>query len=228
MVPNRFQFFFALLFFVAVFPLAATPVPPDWTALDNCRLEQTNYADGDSFHVIHRGRNLHFRLYFVDCPETDVRFPERIQEQMKAFGLDEKALVAAGHSAHDFSSRMLSQPFTILTKWQYARGASAQERFYAVVLIDKKNLAEELVRSGFARAYGMHPDFPSQVGARQFQDKLKRLQNEAARLRVGAFAESAAVSPVPEKRSRPYEDQQGVVSDCILEEGLRAIEVDFN
>jgi len=33
---------------------------------------------------------------------------------------------------------------------------------------------------------------------------------------------------VPEKKSRPYEDQQGVVSDRILEEGLRAIEVDFN
>jgi endonuclease YncB( thermonuclease family) len=160
MVPNRFQFFFALLFFVAVFSLVATPVPTGWTALDNCRLEQTNYADGDSFHVIHRGRNL----YFVDCPETDMRFPKRIQEQMKAFGLDEKALVAAGHPAHDFSSRMLSQPFTVLTKWEDARGASAQERFYAVVLIDKKNLAEELVAPVLRGLMACMPAFQARPG----------------------------------------------------------------
>lgn len=122
---------------------------------------------------------------------------------------------------------MLSRPFTVLTKWEDARGDSAQERFYAVVLIDDKNLAEELVRSGFARAFGMHADYPSQTGARQFKAKLKRLQNEAARMRIGAFAGSAAVSPVPEKKSRPYEDQQGVVSDSILEEGLRSIEMEF-
>ena len=225
--PNRLPFFFALLFFVAVSPLVANPVPPGWTALDNCRLEQADYADGDSFHVINRGRNFHFRLYFVDCPETDVRFSERIHDQMKAFGLDEKGIVAAGHQAHAFTSRMLSRPFTVLTKWEDARGDSAQERFYAVVLIDDKNLAEELVRSGFARAFGMHADYPSQTGARQFKAKLKRLQNEAARMRIGAFAGSAAVSPVPEKKSRPYEDQQGVVSDSILEEGLRSIEMEF-
>ena len=227
MFAIRFFLLPVLLLWAAVFSLDASQAPAGWTVLENCRLVQSDYADGDSFHVTQLGRNHHFRLYFVDCPETDLRFPERIRDQMKAFGLDEKGVVAAGQQAHEFTSRMLARPFTVLTKWQDARGDSKQERFYAVVLIDNKNLAEELVRSGFARAFGMHADFPSEAGSRQFMAKLRRLQSEAIRLRVGAFSHSAAVPPVANNRNASDADSQGAMPERILDEGLRSIEVDF-
>jgi endonuclease YncB( thermonuclease family) len=228
MFLNCSHLILAAVFLAAVASLSAALVPEGWTALEDCRLAQADYADGDSFHVIHRGRNHQFRLYFVDCPETDMRFPERIEEQMKDFGLDANGVVAAGHLAHDFTSHALSQPFTVLTKWEDARGASAQERFYAVVFVGNKNLAEELVRSGLARAYGMYADYPSEVGGRQFVAKLRRLQNQAARSKVGAFAQSATIPPSPHEKNRPYADPQGIISDRILEEGVRSIEVDSN
>jgi len=228
MFMNRLQSILVAVFFAAVAALSAAPVPAGWTALENCRLAQADYADGDSFHVIHRGRNLLFRLYFVDCPETDMRFPERIQEQMKAFGSDANGIMAAGQRAHAFTADALSRPFTVLTNWEDARGASAQERFYAVVLVENKNLAEELVRSGLARAYGMYADYPNEAGGRQFVANLKQFQNQAARSKVGAFAQSVTIPPSPREKNRPFADPQGIMSDRILEEGIRSIGIDSN
>ncbi|NDG70000.1 MAG: hypothetical protein EBY32_01630 [Proteobacteria bacterium] len=228
MFLSRSQSILAAVFLAAVASVSAAPVPEGWNALENCRLAQADYADGDSFHVIHRGRNYQFRLYFVDCPETDMRFPERIEEQMKAFGLDANGIMAAGQRAHAFTVDALSRPFSVLTKWEDARGASAQERFYAVVLVENKNLAEELVRSGLARAYGMYTDYPSEVGGRQFVAKLRRLQNQATRSKVGAFAQSVTIPPSPREKNRPFADPQGIMSDRILEEGIGSIGIDSN
>ena len=47
----------------------------EWEKLQNCRLAPDQYKDGDSFHVLHDGKSHIFRLYFVDCPETDTSFP---------------------------------------------------------------------------------------------------------------------------------------------------------
>jgi hypothetical protein len=85
---------------------------------------------------------------------------------------------------------MLHRPFTVLTRWYNARGASAQERFYAVVLCDGKNLAEELVAAGFARPFGMRANFPDGPRSKDFIANLKRLESRAMRSRAGAWSKS--------------------------------------
>jgi endonuclease YncB( thermonuclease family) len=211
MLPKRFHFLLLAIVLASLVVASAATAPAGWTLLENCRLENHDYADGDSFHVIHRGRNLQFRLYFVDCPETEMRFPERIAEQGKVFALGSEGVVAAGHRAHAFTDEMLSRLFNVLTKWEEAQGASAQELFYTVVLLGNQNLAEELVRHGFARAFGMHTDYPTQAGGRQLVAKLKRLQQEASRMKLGAFGGSTEAPQV-----RAFVDQQDALSDAIF------------
>ena len=43
-----------------------------------------------------------FRLYFVDAPESDNRFPERNAEQAAYFGITPEQSVEAGREAKDF------------------------------------------------------------------------------------------------------------------------------
>lgn len=70
---------FALLLALVVVANAA-----EWQKLENCQLVADEYGDGDSFHVRQGDKDFIFRLYFVDCPETDNRFPERVEEQAKS------------------------------------------------------------------------------------------------------------------------------------------------
>jgi endonuclease YncB( thermonuclease family) len=172
---------------------------------------QNAYFDGDSFHVLNKGKIFVFRLYFADCPETDNRFPERVAEQAKVFGVGVDGVLAAGHLARQFTAKALSKTFTVYTKWEDARGDSQQERFYAVVFFEDKNLAEELVRQGLARAYGMHADFPSEAGGRKFLAKLKRLQREAARARWGAFSSASGLPPNADQPSETAKDPMDAI-----------------
>ena len=203
----------------------------EWVKLGNCRLAPDQYMDGDSFHVLHEGKNHIFRLYFVDCPETDTSFPKRISDQMEDFGLpNAKALVAAGEKAKEFTKKMLSGQFTVLTKWEKARGNSRQPRNYAVILVGKKNLAEELARVGLARAYGMPADYTDAARAKSFKDNLRRLQANAIRQRIGAFAGTSRVlapseTAVPE---REYVDYESEIGGQILKDGLNNLNIDFN
>lgn len=164
--------------------LLPTTVAREWETLEGCRLVPTGYADGDSFHALHNGKNFIFRLYFVDTPETDRQVPKRIAEQAEAFGVSESEVMKAGEEAATFTERALRPlPFTVLTQWEDARGASRQQRFYAHVLYQRDgqeaNLARDLVEAGFARAYGMPgvpPNWPSESQVRRelalLQDRL--------------------------------------------------------
>ncbi|MFM8364981.1 MAG: thermonuclease family protein [Verrucomicrobiota bacterium] len=206
----------------------AQPVPPGWEKLANCRLAPGEYMDGDSFHVLHNGKNHIFRLYFVDCAETDASFPQRVQDQMEDFGLSNQAAVLkAGEQAKEFTKKMLAGPFTVLTKWEDARGNSKQKRNYAVILIGSKNLAEELARAGWARAYGMPADFPSADRSKQFRDSLRRLQANAIRGKLGAFAGTSRVmaageTAVPE---REYVDYESEIGGQILNDGIQNLDM---
>ncbi|MFM8983300.1 MAG: thermonuclease family protein [Spartobacteria bacterium] len=216
-----------------LFAAASLPffqVLADWEKLENCRLAPDQYMDGDSFHVLHDGKNHIFRLYFVDCAETDASFPQRIADQMEDFGLaNEKAVIAAGEKAKEFTKKILSGQFTVLTKWENARGNSRQARNYAVILIGKKNLAEELARAGLARAYGMPADYPDATRAKSFKDNLRRLQANAIRQKVGAFAGTSrvlapTVTAVPE---REYVDYESEIGGQILQDGLNSINLEI-
>lgn len=218
---------------IPLFAAASLPffqVLADWEKLDNCRLASDQYMDGDSFHVIHQGKNHIFRLYFVDCAETDASFPDRVADQMKDFGLaNQAAVLAAGEKAKEFTKKILAGQFTVLTKWENARGNSRQARNYAVILVGKKNLAEELARAGLARAYGMPADYPDAARAKSFKDNLRRLQANAIRKKVGAFAGTSrvlapTVTAVPE---REYVDYESEIGGQILQDGLNGQSIDF-
>ena len=222
--------FLTLLAAVSVSLLLENATAQDWEKLQNCRLAPDQYMDGDSFHVLHDGKNHIFRLYFVDCAETDASFPQRIADQMEDFGLaNEKAVLAAGEKAKEFTKKMLSGQFTVLTKWENARGNSRQPRNYAVILVGKKNLAEELTRTGWARAYGMPADYPDAARAKSFKDKLRRLQASAIRQKAGAFAGTSRVlapteTAVPE---REYVDYESEIGGQILQDGLNSINLEI-
>lgn len=216
---------------VCFFLVLGNAVAGEWQTLEKCRLAPDQYMDGDSFHVLHEGKNHIFRLYFVDCPETDTTFPQRIADQMEDFGLaNEKAVLAAGEKAKEFTKKILSGQFTVLTKWENARGNSRQARNYAVIFVGKKNLAEELARSGWARAYGMPADYPDAARSKSFKNGLRRLQANAIRQKLGAFAGTSRVlapseTAVPE---REYVDYESEIGGQILQDGLNGLSIDSN
>jgi endonuclease YncB( thermonuclease family) len=218
-LPRAFAPAIVPLLLAASFAFAA---PPGWEVLENCRLASSEYADGDSFHVIHNGKDHHFRLYFVDCPETDDRFPARLEDQAKALGIQLSEVMTVGKKAGEFSAALLQQPFTVLTKWEDARGASKSQRFYAVILVGNKNLAEELTKNGLARAYGMPADYPSAAQTQSFQRRLKGLQASAINSRKGGYALSKGFVKADEPPASPQEyiDYESKLSDDILQEGL--------
>jgi endonuclease YncB( thermonuclease family) len=118
--------------------------------------------DGDSFHVFHEGKEYIFRLYQADAPETNLRSKDRVKEQMEAFGLDQAGVLKAGKEAAEFSAKLLSKPFRVVTRFEDAQGDSDLSRQYAIVRPagQKKDLAELLVESGLARVHGMPTDAP--------------------------------------------------------------------
>ena len=204
-----------LAFLLLPLSVFASKAPDGWETLDNCRLSKSSYADGDSFHVSHQGKDQIFRLYFVDCAETDIRIPSRIKDQQEAFGLSAQGVIAAGHQAAAFTSKLLARPFTVLTKWEDARGASRQQRFYAIVLVNGKNLATELVRNGLARAYGMPTDFPDKTRSKSFASELRLLQARATRDKIGAFAGSSKVLAAEVPKATPSDPD--TILDTVLD-----------
>lgn len=174
------------LLFLPLF-LHAEPVY-DWKKLEGCTLVESRWKDGDSFHVKHEGKEYIFRLYFVDTPEDEIRFPERIAEQAAYFGITSEQSLKLGREAADFTTRVLSaKPFTIWTLWQDAMGASAKQRFYAIVETGQGNLAELLVQNGFARIYGKRIQLPDGTDSRTYLEKLATLREEALKNHKGGW-----------------------------------------
>lgn len=191
---------FPLLFLLSATAALASP----WQVLEGCRLAKSDYADGDSFHVIHRGKNLHFRLYSVDCPETDDRYKDRLRAQARYFKVNRATLLAAGEKAHAFTEDQLDAPFTVITRWQDAEGASSQQRFFAVVqTASGANLAELLVGAGWARSYGAPAEYPSAASASRNRAKLDTLESTARTKQLGIWGLSKVTSKSPAPKSSP-------------------------
>jgi endonuclease YncB( thermonuclease family) len=156
-----------------------------WSVLEGARLIKSSGNDGDSFHVMHEDKEHVFRLYFVDTAETDTRFPERIREQAKYFELNDRDTLALGKAASDFTKSVLAnRPFTVVTRWQDARGSTRLGRSYAMIVTDQGDLDELLVSEGLARRYGM--PVGSSAG-RQKQSELKKLEEQARQSGAGAW-----------------------------------------
>lgn len=179
----------ALSLFVAVSLHAATQ--PNWEKLEGCTLGDTKWADGDSFHIKHEGKDMIIRLYFVDTPEesADTRFPDRIAEQAAYFGVSSPEVLKVGDAAKVFTAKILSAaPFTVYVCGQDARGASSQPRIYGIVETPQGNLAELLVKNGLARIYGKKITMPDGMDSRQYVEKLGTLEQEAKQKKAGGWA----------------------------------------
>lgn len=159
-----------------------------WTVLENCRLLKNSSNDGDSFHVQHDGKEYIFRLYFVDSAETNDDFPDRIKEQAAYFSLSPGATLKLGKEAAKFSTSLLaSSPFTVLTRWEDARGNSSLPRYYAMVVTPLGDLDELLSREGLVRQYGMQVD--GNLGSKK-SSVLRKLEQEAKDQESGAWLKS--------------------------------------
>ena len=165
--------------------LFAATAQAEWTKLEKAGLRPDPSNDGDSFHVVANGKSYYFRLYFADCPETQDRLNERIDEQAQYFGMDPKNITKMGKVAEDFTRDRLKAPFTVWTEWMDAMGDSQAQRFFAFVQDSEgRDLTQELVGNGLARVYGAqadHPDGPNRMtqwgilGRRQQNAKSQKL-----------------------------------------------------
>jgi DNA uptake protein ComE-like DNA-binding protein/endonuclease YncB( thermonuclease family) len=166
-------------------PAVAAHAP--WRVLDNCVYVPNQANDGDSFHVSVEGRRYLFRIYFVDAPETDNEFKDRVDEQAKYFGINESDVVQVGKIAREFTREKLAQPFTVRTCFQDALGRSRMQRLYAVVQTATGDLAEQLVENGLARIHGASANPVGLPSANVEWQKLRHLEVAARTERVGGW-----------------------------------------
>ena len=73
----------------------------EWVTLTNCQYVAAKYNDGDSFRARCGTKEFIVRLYFVDAPEADLRYPERTREQSEHFGVTLDETMKAGVKAKD-------------------------------------------------------------------------------------------------------------------------------
>ncbi len=174
--------------------LVSPAVAGKWETFAKCSLDAKQYFDGDSFQVVtkkpgaKKSYTYVFRLYGVDCPETDKQVPARVKEQAKDFRIAESDVLKWGKKAKDFTRKFLAKPFTVHTKKEKAGGQSRKDRYYCVVIDPSgKRLDEELVRAGLARVYGEGADWPARVSPTNFLSKLHPLESKAKRDKVGIW-----------------------------------------
>jgi len=165
------------------------------TAIHGARLVDDRANDGDSFVVAVDGGELHIRLYYVDCMETQPGSEaevKRIREQMGYFGLpDARDVVRFGREAGEFTARALAEPFTIWTSYANALGRSKRGRVYGFVKTHSgRYLSKMLVENGLARVYGKSRENPDGVPSKIVWQELHDLQIVAILNRAGIWKES--------------------------------------
>jgi len=164
-----------------------------WEVLEGCRLVGAPFNDGDSFLVSCGGEKFTFRLYYVDALETSETYIDRIREQAHYFAIPEEAVTDAGKLAEDFTRKFLRGGFTVITKWEDARGSSGHKRYFALVRKGEQYLSTELMLAGLARLYGKPTEdrWPGGVTPRTFLGRLKNNEREAQREKHGIWALAA-------------------------------------
>ena len=189
MGPLRQPLFLILSIVFGILPLSAKT--GEWEILEGARLDKSAYYDGDSFHIRHKGKDYVFRLFYVDTPETDTRYPERIKGQAKYFSISADQTVELGKEAAEFAKDFLRGSFTVYTDWSDGWGHGT--RYRAIIMKDGEDLGAALVSNGLARASGFVPDTPwpgYKKSVWDYRNYLNRLKDEAERNEVGGWAMS--------------------------------------
>lgn len=189
---NRFSLIVCVLAVLAISSFSVTA--QTWEQLTQCKLMKDAYADGDSFHVKHQGKEYVFRLYFVDTPEPFKRggYHKRTDAQAKYYNIYKRDLYTIAADATAFTAQALEDRFTVWTIWQDAKGQSRLPRYFGIVITDSgEDLGELLVQRGLARIYGAKPESnpPFQTTRRMLKD-LEKAEAQAKEAKVGAWAYS--------------------------------------
>ena len=160
----------------------------EWVKLTGCQYVAEDYNDGDSFGVKCGADEYIFRLYFVDTPETNLRYPERTREQSEYFGVTLDETMKAGVKAKETVRDILQQPFVVWTRWASAQGRSKKPRYLGFIEIGGKGLAELLVSKGLARTKGVFVNLPTGEKSKVYVERLHALEREAQQQRIGIWA----------------------------------------
>ncbi len=193
---------------------AALPVSAaDLETIKGVTLVEADLNDGDSFKVKAGGRELHLRLYYVDCPETvygSAVDQARIREQQDHFGLkDPRAVVRFGEQAAEYTKQALSRPFTIYTSYAKALGRSVGGRVYAFVETrDGHDLAHLLVKRGLARIHGKTRPSPDGLDSDLVLEELHDIRVGAVLNREGIWAEADSDVLAEKRKERRKEKRE--------------------
>ncbi|MFT5124507.1 MAG: competence ComEA-like helix-hairpin-helix protein [Kiritimatiellia bacterium] len=180
--------------------------------LEGVSYVETAFGDGDSFMVKHDGKTHVIRLYYIDCPETQLGQDSdrrRVLEQSRYFAVDGKMVIKQGKIAAAYVRELLSkQSFTVHTAFARAGGRSGKPRVYAfVTLEDGSDLAARLVLAGLSRAHGIKRQTPGGLSAEDYDARLGDLELTAAIMRNGIWALSEA-DKLAVMREKQREDQR--------------------
>ena len=185
------------LFSVLLFSCWVTTFLPaaELEIIKNATLVEASLNDGDSFKVRADGKELHLRLYYVDCPETAAGTAaeiERIREHQFHFGLeDPAAVVRFGKHATEYVKQLLSRPFTIHTSYALAPSRSATGRYYAFIKVhDGRDLGHILVEQGLARIHGKTRPDPLGTPSETVLKELEDMRSIAMLRRAGIWKET--------------------------------------
>ena len=185
--------------------LVASAGASGWETIAGCRLLTDRYFDGDSFEVRGGGRQKIFRLYAVDAPETDRKFPQRVKDQSRHFKVSQKLVLEGGERAKELAASLLAQPFTVETRWTDARGESGKPRYFAkITLSDGSDLATRLVEAGLARNFGMREGVTA-----AYLSRLAKADESARAQKRGLWGEWGPAAPQSRRAtsSTPTEDK---------------------
>lgn len=189
-----------LLFICTALPAAAAE--DEMRTFKGCSLVVTDWADGDSFLVkFPNGVERTLRLYGADCIEwhvTDQSDARRLRSQRRYFGISNhggraQTSISAAKGFGEKAGLAVRQAlegkkFSVTTAFADARGDGKYKRIYGfVTLADGRDLAETLVGSGLARAFGIYREIPGVQTSNEYRERLDDLELRAAKLGYGAW-----------------------------------------
>jgi endonuclease YncB( thermonuclease family) len=160
------------------------PTGPEWKELTGCEIISHHNNDGDSFLVRWQDQEFVIRIYFVDAPESNLRYRDRVQAQADYFGISLHEAVEVGHMATAYVEELLKDGFTVYTRWQSVFSTYQTTRKYGIVVVEGRDLAELLVEQGLGRVHGQRvKGMTAPVNAR-----LQELEGIAKQEGRGAWA----------------------------------------
>ena len=197
--------------------LAKGKAASKWVEHTDCKFTRKRQADGDSFAMevkTPQGNSTvrTYRLYGVDCPETDVKdalLDARIKEQAAHFDCKPEEIPALGKEAAAFTEKLLrrGKPL-VITRGKMGQKAEKNsgrpQRYYALVEVTapdgkRRMLHELLLEAGLARAHGKPAAWPPEQedrrgekeAGRKFMKDLERLERNARLAKEGAWKKAA-------------------------------------